>query len=99
MRPDAEAAVHRYSTGVQTLVETTLTYATVTAAAASPRGRGPTIVHRLVWAVVGARALGGATGGGMQVLWLVDAHSGRQLTEIPVPAALPPTSGAAATGR
>ena len=98
MGPDAELAVRRHSTGSQTIVEETLAYATL-APGAGPRSRGPTILHRLVWAVAGTRTLSGTAGGAMQMLWLVDAHSSRQLIEIPVPAALPATSTGAPGGR
>ena len=99
MRPDAEAAVRRYSTGVQLVLEATLTYATLSAPAGGPRSRGSSILHRLVWAVVGTRTLTGTVAGVMQMLWLVDAHTGRQLTELPVPAALPATAVGSAAGR
>src|SRR5947209_1800973 len=49
---DAEAAVRRNNGGVRTVAERVLAYATVTVR--GTRLRGPTIAHRLVWAVVGA---------------------------------------------
>jgi hypothetical protein len=99
MRPEAEAAVRRTSTGVQSVLEVMLAYGTLATPAGGPRSRAPMIVHRLVWAVVGTRSLTGTVGGALQVLWLVDAHSGRQLTEMPVPAALPATGTTGAAGR
>jgi hypothetical protein len=88
--PDAVAAVHRVSGGVRSVSEATLAYATVTAP--NLRLRGGTISHRLVWAVVGMRRAA-ASAAGVQVLWLVDAHTGRQLTELTVPAAAPALGG------
>jgi hypothetical protein len=82
---DAEAAIRRDSGGVRSVTERVLAYATVTGKNARPRG--PTIVHRLVWALVGTRAAAGSVGGLVQVLWLVDARIGSQLAEITV---LPP---------
>jgi len=87
LRPDAEAAVRKSSGGVRTVMEVTLTYATLSTGGRL-RFRGPTIVHRLVWAVVGSRTVTGAGGGVLQMLWLVDARSGRQLSEMTVPAAV-----------
>lgn len=88
---DAEAAVRGSSGGVQAISERVLTYATVTSKAA--RTRGPTIVNRLVWALVGTRAAAGSVGGLMQVLWLVDARTGHQLTELTVLTPAPGVSG------
>lgn len=88
---DAEAAV-RSAGGVRTVTERVLAYATVTGTNA--RAHGPIIVSRLVWAVVGTRALAGSVGGFLRVLWLVDARLGRQLTEVTVVPAAP--AGAAA---
>ena len=90
---DAEAAVRRGSGGVRSVTERVLAYATVTGK--STRPRGPTIVHRLVWALVGTRAAAGSVGGLVQVLWLVDARIGNQLSEITVLPPAPPglTSG------
>ena len=89
---DAESSVRQNSGGVRTVVERTLAYATMTARGGRPRG--PTVAHRLVWAVVGTRAAAGSSGGLLEVLWLVDARSGRQLVELTVPAiaasSLPP---------
>lgn len=82
LAPDAEAAVRRTNSGVRSVAERVLTYATL--ATAGPRLRGPTIVKRLVWAIVGSRAAAGSVGGMLPVLWLVDARSGRQLVELTV---------------
>jgi hypothetical protein len=95
MRSDAEAAVRRNSGGVRSVMEVTLAYATLQTTGRQ-HFRGPTIVHRLVWAVVGSRAVSGAGAGVLQMLWLVDARSARQLTELAVPAALPAPGGGAA---
>jgi hypothetical protein len=84
---DAEGSVRQNSGSVRDVVERVLARATVTGRGG--RAHGPTIVHRLVWAVVGTRAAAGGVGGLAQVLWLVDAHSGRELAEIGVPAPLP----------
>ena len=91
---DAEASIRRDSGGVRSVTERVLAYATVTGKNARPRG--PTIVRRLVWALVGTRAAAGRVGGLVQVLWLVDARIGSQLAEITVlpPAPLGPASGA-----
>jgi hypothetical protein len=97
LRPDAEAVVHRSSGGVRSVVEVTLAYATLS----RPGGlsvRGPTIVHRLVWVVVGLRAVATTAGSTLQILWLIDAHRGRQLTELTVPAPVP-AAAAPSTGR
>jgi hypothetical protein len=88
---DAEAAVRRGSGGVRAVIERVLAYATVTSR--NGRYRGPTIARRLVWALVGTRAAAGSVGGVVQVLWLVDARMGRQLTELTVLAAAPPGLG------
>ncbi len=88
---DAEAAVRKSSGGVQDVTERVLAYATVTSRTA--RTRGPTIASRLVWALVGTRAATGSVGGLMQVLWLVDARTGRQLTELTVLARAPGVAG------
>jgi hypothetical protein len=97
---DAEAAVRKNTGGVRTVAERVLAYATVTGRAARPRG--PTIAHRLVWAVVGTRAVAGSTAGGLPVLWLVDARTGRQLVELtvlgPAPSGAAGTTGAPAGG-
>ena len=93
---DAEAVARKSSGGVRAIAEVTLTYATL--APQTPRSRAPTIVHRLVWAVVGTRTVAGAVGTLVQVLWLVDARSGRQLTELQVPVAVPPAAVAPAAG-
>lgn len=92
---DAEAAVRKTNSGVRAVAERVLTYATLKTS--GPRQRGPTIVKRLVWAVVGTRAAPGSVGGVLPVLWLVDARSGRQLVELTVlgPA---PAGGATPTG-
>lgn len=79
---DAEAAVRRSSASVQAVTERVLAYATLTGR--GTRVRGPTIVSRLVWALVGTHDAVGSVGGLVQVLWLVDARRGRQLTEITV---------------
>jgi hypothetical protein len=91
---EAEAVVRRDSTGVRSVAERVLAYATVTGRNARPRG--PTIVRRLVWALVGTRAAAGSVGGLVQVLWLVDARIGSQLAEITVLPPAPPglSSGA-----
>jgi len=68
-------------------VERVLAYATLSSRNA--RLRGPTIVRRLVWALVGTRAAAGSVGGLVQALWLVDARSGHQLTELTVLAPAP----------
>jgi len=94
LRPDAEAAVRKSSGGVRTVMEVTLTYASL-GTSGRPRLRGPTIAHRLVWAVVGSRAGAGSGGGVLQMLWLVDARSGRQLTELTVPVVVPTLAGGA----
>lgn len=93
MAGEAEAAVRRNTGGVRTVVERVLTYATLVGR--STRPRGPTVAHRLVWAVVGTRAAAGSVGGTLPVLWLVDARTGRQLVELTV---LGPAPGAAAAG-
>ncbi|HYW23027.1 MAG TPA: hypothetical protein VE953_02620 [Terriglobales bacterium] len=92
---DAESAVRRSSGGVRSVTERVLAYATVSNTR-NARLRGPTIVRRLVWALVGTRAAAGSVGGLVQVLWLVDARSGHQLAELTVLAATPigPSSGA-----
>jgi hypothetical protein len=91
---DAEASVRKSTGGVRVVAERVLTYATLTARAVRPRG--PSIAHRLVWAVVGSRSVAGSLGGLLQVMWLVDARSGNQLVELAVLAAAP--SGAAGAG-
>jgi hypothetical protein len=83
LRKDAESVVRQTSGGVQGLIETSLTYAT--ASGAGSRSRNVTMVHRLVWVVVGTRAGVSATSGLLQMLWLVDAHSERILLELVVP--------------
>jgi hypothetical protein len=92
---DAEGAIRRDSGGVRSVAERVLAYATVSGRNA--RSRGPTIVHRLVWALVGTRAAAGSVGGLVPVLWLVDARIGTQLAEITVlpaaPAGLPSGGG------
>jgi len=90
---DAEAAVRKGNSGVRTVAERVLAYATLTGSGNRPRG--PTIVRRLAWAVVGSRAAAGSVGGVLPVLWLIDARTGRQLVELTVlgPA---PAGGAAA---
>jgi hypothetical protein len=93
---EAEAAVRKNSAGVRTVAERALTYATLTGTPARPRG--PTIAHRLVWAVVGTRAAAGSVGGVLPVLWLVDAKSGRQLVELTVLGPAPAGGAAAAAG-
>src|SRR6266496_3196899 len=65
---DAEAAVRKNNGGVRLVTERALTYATVTARGARPRG--PAVVHRRVWAVVGTRGVAGSLGGLLQVRWL-----------------------------
>lgn len=94
---DAEAAVRKGAGGVRTVAERVLAYATLTGKRTRPRG--PTLAHRLVWAVVGTRATAGSTAGALPVLWLVDARTGRQLVELPVLGPAPAgASGAAAGG-
>ena len=94
---DAEAAVRRSTGGVRTVAERVLAYATLTGR--GPRPRGPTLAHRLVWAVVGTRATAGSTASALPVLWLVDARTGRQLVELPVLGPAPAgAAGAAAAG-
>ena len=95
LRKDAESVVRQSSGGVQGVVESTLTYAT--AANVGPSARGTTMVHRLVWAVVGTRAGVSATSGLLQMLWLVDARSQRVLLELVVPA-VSPAAGPAPAG-
>lgn len=83
-RHEAEQVVRSNSGGVHGVVEARLTYATT-----APRGvrlRSPAVVHRLVWAVVGTRLGAAGMGRLVRVLWLVDAHTGRQLFEMTVPA-------------
>lgn len=96
LRSDAEAVVRGSSGGVHSVIELALTYATLSSGR-SLRARGPTIIHRLVWAVVGVRVVSNTAGGALEMLWLVDAHRGRQLTELTVPApiaaATPTTTG------
>lgn len=87
LRKEAESVVRQGSGGVQSVIETSLTYATATNSGS--RSRGATMVHRLVWAVVGTRVGVSATSGLLQMLWLVDAHSERVLMEVVVPAANP----------
>lgn len=94
---EAETAVRRSSGGVRSVTERVLAYATVS----NPRNartRGPTVVRRLVWALVGARAAAGSVGGVVQVLWLVDARSGHQLSELTVVAPAPAPIGSAGGG-
>ena len=95
LRKDAESVVRQSSGGVQGVVESSLTYAT--ASNVGPSARGTTMVHRLVWAVVGTRSGVSATSGLLQMLWLVDARSQRVLLELVVPAAAP-SGGAAPSG-
>jgi len=83
LAPEAEAVVRSNTSGVKTVVERVLTYATVTSRTTG-RSRGPTIAHRLVWAVVGTRAAPGSVTGALPELWLVDARTGRQLVELTV---------------
>jgi len=90
---DAEGAVRRGSGGVKAVTERAMAYATLTGRGV--RVRGPTIAHRLVWAVVGTRSSPGSVGGLMQVLWLVDARNGRQLAELTVLAPARPGGGPA----
>lgn len=90
--PEAEATVRSNSSGVRTVAERVLTYATL-ASKTGGRTRGPTIAHRLVWAVVGTRAAAGSVTGTLPMLWLVDARTGRQLVELTV---LGPAGNAAA---
>ncbi|HEY4026555.1 MAG TPA: hypothetical protein VGO86_08985 [Candidatus Dormibacteraeota bacterium] len=93
---DAEATVRRNSGGVRVVTERALTYATVTSRGTRPRG--PSVVHRLVWAVVGTRAAAGSLGGLLQVMWLVDARRGEQLVELAVLAAAPSAAAASPSG-
>jgi hypothetical protein len=93
---DAESAVRRSSGGVRSMIERVLTYATVSSKNA--RMRGPTIVRRLVWALVGTRAAAGSVGGLVQVLWLVDARTGHQLSELTVLAPAPAGLGSGSGG-
>ena len=95
LRKEAESVVRQSSGAVQGVVESTLTYAT--AANVGPSAHGTTMMHRLVWAVVGTRAGISATTGLLQMLWLVDARSQRVLLELVVPAASP-APGAAPAG-
>lgn len=95
LRKDAESVVRQSSGGVQGVVESSLTYAT--ANNVGPSARGSTMVHRLVWAVVGTRSGISATSGLLQMLWLVDARSQRVLLELVVPAAVP-AAGATPAG-
>jgi hypothetical protein len=97
MADDAESAVRRSSGGVRAVSERVLAYATVSNPR-SARTRGPTIVRRLVWALVGTRAAAGSVGGLVQALWLVDARSGHQLTELTVLAAAPAPAGSGGSG-
>jgi hypothetical protein len=83
---DAEAAVRASTAGVRSVTERVLTYATITGRNA--RMQAPTVAGRLVWAVVGTHAAG--LGGLQQALWLVDARTGHELLELPVP---PPSPG------
>jgi len=94
---DAEAAVRRSSGGVRAITERALAYATLTSRTA--RTRGPTIARRLVWTLVGTRAVAGSVGGLMQALWLVDARSGRQLVELTVLGPAPAGSGVGAAAQ
>jgi hypothetical protein len=96
MAGDAESAVRRNTGGVRRVVERVLTYATLAGRATRPRG--PTVAHRLVWAVVGTRAAAGSVGGTLPVLWLVDARTGRQLVELTVLGPAPGPAAAAAAG-
>jgi hypothetical protein len=93
---DAEAAVRRNTGGVRTVAERVLAYATLSGKGARPRG--PTIAHRLVWAVVGTRAAAGSSAGALPVLWLVDARTGRQLVELTVLGPAPAGAAGTATG-
>jgi len=95
LRRDAESVVRQSNGGVQGVVESSLTYAT--ANNVGPSARGTTMVHRLVWAVVGTRAGISTTSGLLQMLWLVDARSQRVLLELVVPAAAP-AAGATPAG-
>jgi hypothetical protein len=85
---EAQATVRKNVGSFQGVTEQALVEATVTARGGRPRG--PTIVRRLVWALFGARRAGGGSGAIVEVLWLVDARTGSQLTEIAV---LPPPAG------
>lgn len=93
LAPEAEAAVRSNTSGVRTIAERVLTYATFKSRTGTGRSRGPTIAHRLVWAVVGTRAAAGSVTGALPVLWLVDARTGRQLVELTI---LGPAANAAA---
>jgi hypothetical protein len=90
--PEAEAAVRSNTSGVRVIAERVLTYATL-ASKTGGRTRGPTIAHRLVWAIVGTRAAAGSVTGALPMLWLVDARTGRELVELTV---LGPAANAAA---
>jgi len=89
---DAEATVRRSGGGVRSVTERALAYATVSGRTA--RTRGPTISHRLVWAIVGTRAAAGSVGGLVQMLWLVDARTGHQLVELTILVAAGPAAAA-----
>ena len=83
-RHEAEQVVRSSSGGVHSVIEVRLTYATL--APPGLRLRSPAVVHRLVWSVVGTRLAAAGRNGLVRVLWLVDAHTGRQLIEMNVPA-------------
>jgi hypothetical protein len=96
LRRDAETAVRKNAGGVRSVGEIKLAYATLQSR--MRRARGPLIVHRLVWIVVGTRATAGSAAGLVDVLWLVDARSGRQLDELQIPIAVPAAAGAGSSG-
>ena len=95
LRSDAEDIVRENSGDVHGVGEVVLTYATM---ARGQRLRGPALFHRLAWAVVGTRLAAVSSGGLAQVLWLIDAHSGRQLLEMNVPAGAVGALGAGTRG-
>lgn len=97
LRAEAEATIRTSARGVQETIESTLTYATVTGHAA--RSRATTIVHRLVWVVVGTRADAGLNSGLLPMLWLVDARSPRLLIELTVPGVQRGVGGPGSPGR
>ncbi len=88
LRSEAESVLRRSVGGLQETVESSLTYATTTRLGA--RSRGTTIVHRLVWVIVGSRIGARASSGVLPMLWLVDARSPRLLIELAVPAVTGP---------
>lgn len=97
LRNVAEAVVRDNSSGVQSLGESVLAYATLTSTVGQ-QIRAPILRHRLVWTVVGTRAGAGTTGGLMQMVWLVDARAERQLVELAVPAVTPALGAGAPNG-